>query len=65
MAALTIRSILVSHPGHGLAAATAEGATKPLGKLLFTEFLLPFEIVSVLLLVAMVGAILLSKKELK
>jgi NADH:ubiquinone oxidoreductase subunit 6 (subunit J) len=43
----------------------AEGATKPLGKLLFTQYLLPFEIVSVLLLVAMVGAILLSKKDLK
>ena len=28
-----------------------------LGKLLFTQYLLPFEIVSVLLLVAMVGVI--------
>ena len=36
-----------------------------LGKLLFTQYLLPFEIVSVLLLVAMVGVILLSKKDLK
>ena len=34
-------------------------------KLLFTDYLLPFEIVSVLLLVAMVGVILLSKKDLK
>jgi NADH-quinone oxidoreductase subunit J len=42
-----------------------EGATAPLGRVLFTEYLLPFEIVSVLLLVAMVGVILLSKKELK
>ena len=42
-----------------------EGATAPLGKLLFTQYLLPFEIVSVLLLVAMVGVILLSKKDLK
>ena len=43
------------------------GGTRELGKLLFTQgqFLLPFEIVSVLLLVAMVGVILLSKKELK
>ena len=44
---------------------TLEGSTVLLGKLLFTRFLLPFEIVSVLLLVAMVGVILLSKKELK
>ena len=44
---------------------TLEGATIPLGKLLFTQYLLPFEIVSVLLLVAMVGVVLLSKKDLK
>jgi len=42
-----------------------EGGTVRLGKLLFTEYLLPFEIVSVLLLVAMVGVVLLSKKDLK
>jgi NADH-quinone oxidoreductase subunit J len=42
-----------------------EGGTIELGKLLFTQYLLPFEIVSVLLLVAMVGVILLSKKDLK
>ncbi len=43
----------------------SEGATIPLGRLLFTQYLLPFEIVSVLLLVAMVGVVLLSKKDLK
>jgi len=42
-----------------------EGATAPLGQLLFTQYLLPFEIVSVLLLVAMIGVILLSKKDLQ
>lgn len=44
---------------------TLEGATIPLGQLLFSQYLLPFEIVSVLLLVAMLGVVLLSKKELK
>lgn len=44
---------------------TLVGATAPLGRLLFTNFLLPFEILSLLLLVAMVGVILLSKKDLK
>ena len=39
------------------------GETKGLGKMLFTKYLLPFEIVSVLLLVAMVGCILLSKRD--
>ena len=42
-----------------------DGATAALGRVLFTEYLLPFEIISVLLLVAMVGVILLSKRELK
>ncbi len=41
------------------------GGTLVLGRVLFTRYVLPFEIVSVLLLVAMVGVILLSKKELK
>ena len=45
--------------------ANINGGTIPLGKLLFSDYLLPFEIVSVLLLVAMVGVILLSKKNLK
>jgi NADH-quinone oxidoreductase subunit J len=42
-----------------------EGGTAPLGRLLFTQYLLPFEIVSILLLVAVVGVVLLSKKDLK
>jgi NADH-quinone oxidoreductase subunit J len=46
-------------------APTLVGATAPLGRLLFTNFLLPFEILSLLLLVAMLGVILLSKKDLK
>ncbi len=42
-----------------------EGTTASLGRVLFTEYMLPFEVLSVLLLVAMIGVILLSKKELK
>src|SRR2546426_361971 len=42
-----------------------EGSTVLLGQVLFKQYLLPFEIVSVLLLVAMVGVVLLSKKDLK
>ena len=44
---------------------TVEGQTYELGKLLFTNYTLPFEVVSVLLLVAMIGVILLSKKKLE
>jgi len=60
-----VRALLHTRPGRVLPAPVIEGTTAPLGKLLFTEFLLPFEIVSVLLLVAMVGVILLSKRDLK
>jgi NADH-quinone oxidoreductase subunit J len=59
-----VSTIIKGRPGQG-ATATLEGATAPLGKTLFTNYLLPFEIVSVLLLVAMVGVILLSKRDLR
>lgn len=42
-----------------------ETNTKVLGKILFTEYLFPFEVVSLVLLVAMVGAIVLAKKKLR
>jgi len=44
---------------------SVEGSTINLGKLLFSQYVLPFEVISLVLLVAMIGAILLSKKELK
>ena len=65
MAGIFLKAIIAANPGATLAPPTVEGATKPLGRILFTDFLLPFEILSVLLLVAMVGVILLSKKDLK
>jgi len=39
------------------------GTVKHLGKILFSDFLLPFEVSSILLLSAMVGAVLLAKRE--
>ena len=60
-----VKSLFATLPGPALPAPTAVGDTATLGKLLFTSYLLPFEIVSLLLLVAMVGVILLSKKDLK
>ncbi len=41
------------------------GLIENLGKVLFNEFLLPFEVASLLLLGAMVGAVLLGKKNIK
>jgi NADH-quinone oxidoreductase subunit J len=40
------------------------GNTEEIGYLLYTSYLIPFEIASMLLLVAMIGAILLAKREL-
>jgi len=62
---LIVKAIRASDVGAGLATPMVRGDTKPLGTLLFTDYLLPFEMVSVLLLVAMIGVILLSKRELK
>jgi NADH-quinone oxidoreductase subunit J len=62
--AIFVRSLLTVKPGDG-AVAVLEGSAPALGRMLFTKYLLPLEIVSVLLLVAMVGVVLLSKKDLK
>lgn len=40
------------------------GTTKAVGRMLFTEYLLPFEIASVLLLAAIVGAVILAKRNI-
>jgi NADH-quinone oxidoreductase subunit J len=42
----------------------ALGNTQVVARLLFTEYLLPFEITSVLLLVAIIGAIVLAKRQI-
>jgi NADH-quinone oxidoreductase subunit J len=40
------------------------GNTEQVGWLLYTSYLIPFEVASMLLLVAMIGAIVLAKREL-
>ena len=47
----------VSDPGVGL--------VENLGKVLFTDFVVPFEIAGILFLAAMVGAVLVGKRDLK
>ena len=51
----TSNPVLMKNPDLGL--------VKNLGKVLFNEYLLPFEIASILLLSAMVGAVLLATKD--
>jgi NADH-quinone oxidoreductase subunit J len=45
-------------------ALPVSGNTEEVGWLLYTNYLIPFEIASILLLVAMIGAIVLAKREL-
>ena len=65
MGAIMVRTIQLAHPAGTLATVRAEGSAEALGHLLFAGFALPFELMSLLLLVAMIGAILLSKKDLR
>ena len=45
---------------------TVEGTTSQIGKaILQREFLLPFEVASVILLIALIGAVLISRKEVR
>ena len=51
--------------GHsaGPAASTAASSTRDLATLLFRAFVLPFELTSILILIAVLGAMVLAKKE--
>ena len=46
------------------AAAITEGNTEQIANVLFSQYLLPFEIASVLLLVAVVGSVVMAKKRI-
>ena len=41
------------------------GTAEQIGKVLFTEYLLPFEVISVLILIAILGAVVLAQKEIE
>ena len=47
-----------------LSPPSEEGNTESIGHLLYTSYLFPFEVASLILLVAMIGAIVLSKKDM-
>lgn len=79
MIALVAAAALIAEFGYGIykgkdsfvlpaaeaqaAADTLTGNTEIVGTALFTSFLLPFEIASILLLVAIVGAVVLAKRK--
>jgi NADH-quinone oxidoreductase subunit J len=70
LAFIILQTVWLASPGQG-AQPLLEGETPALGRALFNAqgnspgFLLPFELVGLLLLVAMIGAMVLSKKEVK
>ena len=61
------RGPIASLPGPGQTAPLPAqfGSSAALGERLFTGFLLPFEITSVLLLVAVIGAVVLAKRTVR
>lgn len=50
-------------PKVGTVVESQQGMVQNLGQLLFTKYVLPFEISSILFISAMVGAVLLAKRE--
>jgi len=63
---MSIRSFVAAPPGiYSIDFIKNATHTKALGMILYTEFLYPFEIASLILLVAIIGAIVLAKRRLK
>jgi NADH-quinone oxidoreductase subunit J len=58
LAAVVLRSAVLRSPGPS---TNVPGGVEALGRLLFTDYIFPFEVTSVLLLVAIVGVIALAK----
>ncbi|AFD08731.1 NADH-quinone oxidoreductase subunit J family protein [Solitalea canadensis] len=59
-------ALKATDPSNSIVIQNADlGLVENLGQVLFRQFLLPFEIVSILFLSAMVGAVLLARKEPK
>ena len=56
---VVLNRTLQGHVGEGQA-----GTTEAIGAALFTQYLLPFEAISLLLLVAILGAVVLAKRSL-
>ena len=58
-------TVLPSLGKYSIEAIKSEGSMMTVGKVLYTEFLLPFEIASIVLLVAIIGAVVLAKKRIE
>ena len=63
-AALFAELVVIAAVGRGGASRPVpSGSVETIGRLLFTDYLFPFELTSVLLLAAMVGVLLLARRR--
>ena len=59
-----LSTMVLSHPWKiSTVAAAGDNAIEVIGQHFFSDYLLPFELASVLLLIALVGAIILARRE--
>ena len=62
---LLLWATMAAAPGGGPPPPLPKGNTQAVGYLLFTRYLIPFELTSLILLVAMVGALILAKRKVE
>lgn len=63
IASVLVCWVVLEHSGtQAVSVGTLLGAPKVIGELLFHDFLLPFEITSILILIAIMGAVVLASK---
>jgi len=60
---IVVRYALLGKTGETLSLAEDFGTPQAIGRLLFSTYLFPFEITSILLLIAMIGALFLARRE--
>ncbi len=60
----TVGATLVVAQGQAQDLPLQAGSIQSVGRLLFNQYLLPFELLSLVLLVAIIGSVVLAKKEL-
>jgi NADH-quinone oxidoreductase subunit J len=63
MLLVQLAAIVVARRGAPVTDVPTVGGVESLGRLLFTDYLLPFELTSVLLLAAMVGVLVLARRR--
>ncbi|MEE8402935.1 MAG: NADH-quinone oxidoreductase subunit J [Candidatus Hydrothermarchaeaceae archaeon] len=59
---MSINETVLHYPAE-LSANSVNASVQAIGHLIFTEYLLAFEVLSIVLLVAIVGAIFIAKRE--